>query len=35
MIDDLTRQGYQLTVTPVADPVRGAVILAECALASV
>ena len=29
MIDDLTRQGYQLAVTPVADPVRGAVILAE------
>ena len=32
MIDNLSRQGYQLTVTPVADPVRGAVILAERAL---
>jgi hypothetical protein len=29
MIDDLTRRGYQLAVTPVGDPVRGAVILAE------
>ena len=29
MIDDLTRRGYQVAVTPVADPVRGAVILAE------
>ena len=29
MIDDLTRKGYQVSVTPVPDPVRGAVILAE------
>jgi N-acetylglucosamine kinase-like BadF-type ATPase len=29
MIDELTRRGYQLAVTPVAEPVRGAVILAE------
>jgi N-acetylglucosamine kinase-like BadF-type ATPase len=29
MIDDLTRRGYQVGMTPVADPVRGAVILAE------
>ena len=35
MVDNLTRRGYQLTVTPVADPVRGAVILAESALAAV
>jgi N-acetylglucosamine kinase-like BadF-type ATPase len=34
MIDDLARQGYQVTVTPVADPVRGAVILAERMLSS-
>ena len=32
MIDNLSQQGYQVTVTPVADPVRGAVILAERAL---
>jgi N-acetylglucosamine kinase-like BadF-type ATPase len=32
MLDDLARQGYQVTATPVADPVRGAVILAERAL---
>jgi N-acetylglucosamine kinase-like BadF-type ATPase len=29
MIDDLTRRGYQVAMTPVADPVRGAVILAQ------
>ena len=29
MIDELTRRGYQLAVTPVAEPVRGAIILAE------
>jgi N-acetylglucosamine kinase-like BadF-type ATPase len=29
MIDQLIRQGYQLNITSVADPVRGAVILAE------
>jgi hypothetical protein len=32
MIDNLSRQGYQVTITPVTDPVRGAVILAERAL---
>jgi N-acetylglucosamine kinase-like BadF-type ATPase len=32
MIDQLIRQGYQVDVTPVTDPVRGAVILAERAL---
>jgi len=34
MIDGLTRQGYQVAVTPVPDPVRGAVILAERRLAA-
>jgi len=34
MIDGLTRQGYQPAVTPVPDPARGAVILAERALAA-
>jgi len=34
MIDGLTRRGYQVAVTPVPDPVRGAVILAERALAA-
>ncbi len=29
IINHLSRQGYQVTVTPVTDPVRGAVILAE------
>ena len=29
LIDGLTRRGYQVGVTPVPDPVRGAVILAE------
>jgi N-acetylglucosamine kinase-like BadF-type ATPase len=29
MLDDLTRRGYQVAIAPVADPVRGAVILAE------
>ena len=29
MIDCLTQKGYQVSVTPVPDPVRGAVILAE------
>ena len=29
MIDHLIRQGYQVAVTPVPDPVRGAIILAE------
>ena len=29
MVDDLSRRGYQVAMTPVADPVRGAVILAE------
>ena len=29
MIDDLTRREYQVAMTPVADPVRGAIILAE------
>ena len=29
MIDGLTRKGYQVSVTAVPDPVRGAVILAE------
>ena len=29
MIDRLNRQGYQVDVTPVTEPVRGAVILAE------
>jgi hypothetical protein len=29
MIDDLTRRGYQVAMTSVADPVRGAIILAE------
>ncbi len=33
MIAGLTRLGYQVAVTPVPDPVRGAVILAERALA--
>jgi len=32
MIDRLIRQGFQVDVTPVTDPVRGAVILAERAL---
>jgi N-acetylglucosamine kinase-like BadF-type ATPase len=32
MIDDLSRLGYLVTLTPVPDPVRGAVILAERAL---
>jgi N-acetylglucosamine kinase-like BadF-type ATPase len=32
MINELSRRGYQVTVTPVAEPVRGAVILAERAL---
>jgi N-acetylglucosamine kinase-like BadF-type ATPase len=35
MIDRLNRQGYQVDVTPVTDPVRGAVILAERALTTV
>jgi N-acetylglucosamine kinase-like BadF-type ATPase len=34
MIDCLTRKGYQVSVTLVPDPVRGAVILAERALAA-
>ena len=34
MIDGLTRQGYQPAVTPVPDPARGAIILAERALAA-
>jgi N-acetylglucosamine kinase-like BadF-type ATPase len=34
MIDGLSRKGYQVSVTPVPDPVRGAVILAERALAA-
>jgi len=34
MTDGLTQQGYQSAVTPVPDPVRGAVLLAERALAS-
>jgi len=34
MIDQLIRQGFQVDVTPVTDPVRGAVILAERALMS-
>ncbi len=29
MIDSLSRRGYQVAVTPVSEPVRGAVILAE------
>ena len=29
MVDGLNRRGYQVTVTSVSDPVRGAVILAE------
>ncbi|HZW32302.1 MAG TPA: BadF/BadG/BcrA/BcrD ATPase family protein [Isosphaeraceae bacterium] len=33
MSDDLVRRGYQPAVTPVPDPARGAVILAERALA--
>ena len=33
MIDDLVRRGYQPAVIPVPDPARGAVILAERALA--
>jgi hypothetical protein len=32
MIDDLVQRGYQPAVTPVPDPARGAVILAERAL---
>jgi N-acetylglucosamine kinase-like BadF-type ATPase len=35
MIDRLNRQGYQVDVTPVANPVRGAVILAESALTTI
>jgi N-acetylglucosamine kinase-like BadF-type ATPase len=35
MIDKLGRQGYQVDVSPVAEPVRGAIILAERALAAV
>lgn len=34
MVDDLTQLGYQPVVTPVPDPARGAVILAERALAA-
>ncbi len=34
MLDNLGRKGYQPSVTPVHDPVRGAVVLAERALAS-
>jgi N-acetylglucosamine kinase-like BadF-type ATPase len=34
LIDGLTRRGYQPAVIPVPDPVRGAVILAERALAT-
>ena len=34
MIDDLCRRGFQVTVTAVAEPVRGAVILAERALST-
>jgi N-acetylglucosamine kinase-like BadF-type ATPase len=34
MIDGLTQRGYQPIVTPVPDPARGAVILAERALAT-
>ena len=33
MTDGLTQQGYQAAVTLVPDPVRGAVLLAERALA--
>jgi N-acetylglucosamine kinase-like BadF-type ATPase len=29
MVDNLSRRGYQVAMTPVAEPVRGAVILAE------
>jgi N-acetylglucosamine kinase-like BadF-type ATPase len=32
MIDQLTQQGYQLDITSVTDPVRGALVLAEQAL---
>jgi hypothetical protein len=32
MIDQLTRDGYQMDITSVTDPVQGAVILAERAL---
>jgi N-acetylglucosamine kinase-like BadF-type ATPase len=32
MIENLIRKGYQVSATPVPDPVRGAVILAERAL---
>jgi N-acetylglucosamine kinase-like BadF-type ATPase len=32
MVDQLTRDGYQMDITAVTDPVRGAVILAERAL---
>jgi N-acetylmuramic acid 6-phosphate etherase len=34
MIDDLTRRGYKVAMTPVAEPVRGAVILAESMLSA-
>jgi len=35
MIDGLTRRGYDVAVTPVPDPVRGAVVLAERVLDTV
>jgi N-acetylglucosamine kinase-like BadF-type ATPase len=34
MVSGITRQGYQVTMTHVADPVRGAVVLAERAISS-
>ena len=35
MIDCLDRQGYHVNVTPVTEPVRGAVILAERQLSTI
>jgi len=35
LLDGLTRRGYQPAVTPVPDPVRGAVILAERVLGAI
>ena len=34
MVSGITRQGYQVALTRVADPVRGAVVLAERAISS-